>query len=317
MWFGVFPCQVLGLDFGMQGQGDNALGTVVSTIRKCFDSWKARYLSFGGRLVLIKSVLSNLPVYFLLILKAPLCIVAKSEAIQRRFLWEGCEDKINIQWIKWDVVKTSRHLGGLGFIDGTLLNKALLAKWDWRFAVEHHAWWRELMIARCGLGESSWQPFWTFSLVGWSLWRWLVKESHLFWDYGFVDPGGLVSFWEDSVRLALSYPRVAVASRSSGAFVHSFAPSCFRSSWTVSLSISLRGGALWEMQQLIDLLASLSTDFILTGRPTVTWPLNNFGAFSVQSIHNLLRINKFGGCSEFPASVIWCALTPTKVQCFV
>lgn len=39
---------------------------------KRLSSWRATYLSFAGKINLIKSVLSNLPVYYLLVFKCPI-----------------------------------------------------------------------------------------------------------------------------------------------------------------------------------------------------------------------------------------------------
>jgi hypothetical protein len=43
----------------------------LNTIKSRLMGWQSRFLSFGGRLVLIKSVLTSLPVYALSFFKAP------------------------------------------------------------------------------------------------------------------------------------------------------------------------------------------------------------------------------------------------------
>jgi hypothetical protein len=47
--------------------------------------WKSRHLSMGGRLVLIKFVLSSISVYFLSFFKAPTCIIYLIEYIFKVF----------------------------------------------------------------------------------------------------------------------------------------------------------------------------------------------------------------------------------------
>jgi hypothetical protein len=44
---------------------------VVKTIEKRLASWKNRYVSLGGRVVLINSVLASIPVFYLSFLKLP------------------------------------------------------------------------------------------------------------------------------------------------------------------------------------------------------------------------------------------------------
>src|ERR1043165_4815599 len=66
---------------------------VIKVIKNRLSSWKAKILSIGGRLVLIKSVLESLPVYYLSLYKAPKAVIDSMEAIMRRFLWAGSDRK--------------------------------------------------------------------------------------------------------------------------------------------------------------------------------------------------------------------------------
>jgi putative flippase GtrA len=47
----------------------------------------SRFLSFGGRLVLLKSVLTSLPVYALSFFKAPSGIISTIESLLIQFFW--------------------------------------------------------------------------------------------------------------------------------------------------------------------------------------------------------------------------------------
>jgi len=49
--------------------------------------WNNKFLSFGGYLVLLKVVLSTLPVYFLYFFNAPAGIISSIESIFKRFFW--------------------------------------------------------------------------------------------------------------------------------------------------------------------------------------------------------------------------------------
>jgi hypothetical protein len=63
---------------------------VVNTINARLSGWQSRFLSFGGRLVLLKSVLTSLPVYALSFFKAPSCIISLIESIfnKKNLGWE-------------------------------------------------------------------------------------------------------------------------------------------------------------------------------------------------------------------------------------
>jgi len=63
---------------------------VLSTIKSKLSGWQSRFLSFGGRLVLLKYVLTSLPVYALSFFKAPSGIISSIESIfQKKKFGEG------------------------------------------------------------------------------------------------------------------------------------------------------------------------------------------------------------------------------------
>ncbi|CAN1307868.1 Putative ribonuclease H protein At1g65750 [Linum perenne] len=202
------------------------------------------------------------------------------------------------------------------------MNKALLGKWVWRFGNERQAWWRELMVSKCGLGTSGWKLNWNLNSAGLSMWRWIVKASSDFWDYGYVDPGGgWVSFWDDTwvsgVSLRVSFPRVFAAADPSSFWLFQFAPSDFRLLWDIPLRFQLRRGALTEFGQLMELLDRGVANRISAGPPTLVWPLSTSSTFTVKSFNSKLRLQHFPGSLTVPISTIWSRCVPTKIQGFV
>lgn len=63
------------------------------------NSWSDKYISFGGRIILLNSVLNSLP-----ILKMPVQVCKKVVRIQREFLWGGVRGGKKINWVKWNSV---------------------------------------------------------------------------------------------------------------------------------------------------------------------------------------------------------------------
>lgn len=55
---------------------------VVEILERKLATWKARYLSLRGCLILIKTALFNLSTYFLLIFKCPVEVVVRIEKLQ-------------------------------------------------------------------------------------------------------------------------------------------------------------------------------------------------------------------------------------------
>jgi hypothetical protein len=63
--------------------------TLIEKIHCKLSLWKSRHLSMGDRLILIKSVLSSIPVYFISFFKAPTCIISLIEYIFKSFFCEA------------------------------------------------------------------------------------------------------------------------------------------------------------------------------------------------------------------------------------
>ncbi|MCI26812.1 RNA-directed DNA polymerase (Reverse transcriptase), partial [Trifolium medium] len=68
---GKIPFLYLGLSIGGASRRLGFWEPVVSRIKNRLSGWQSRFLSFGGRLVLLKSVLTSPPVYALSFFKAP------------------------------------------------------------------------------------------------------------------------------------------------------------------------------------------------------------------------------------------------------
>lgn len=58
-------------------------------ILKRLYGWKGGSLSLGGRLVLINSCLSNLPVYAMSLFWLPVLVLDKMDIARKRFFWQG------------------------------------------------------------------------------------------------------------------------------------------------------------------------------------------------------------------------------------
>jgi hypothetical protein len=62
--------------------------------------------------VILKSVLSAILVYFILFFKAPTGIISKLESLFKQFILGGSEDDIKINWIKCNKVCRLLDEGG-------------------------------------------------------------------------------------------------------------------------------------------------------------------------------------------------------------
>lgn len=76
-------------------------------------------------MTLIKSTLSNLPIYDLLALHILVNVAKKLETIQCNSLWGDNDNTKKLHLIKWADVKKPFTDGGLGLRSLSILNKAL------------------------------------------------------------------------------------------------------------------------------------------------------------------------------------------------
>ncbi|GJS20249.1 RNA-directed DNA polymerase, eukaryota [Tanacetum coccineum] len=167
---------------------------VVIKLRTRLSKWKAKTLSIGGRLTLLKSVLGASPLYTMSIFKVPKGVLKEMESIRNNF-FKGAElSEKKITWVAWDKVLASKKKGGLGVSSYYALNRALLLKWVWRFVSQDDSLWFRVIQAIHGSRIDS------QSIHSSSLWSSILKEVHVLKDRGFdflekcskrVDRGGV------------------------------------------------------------------------------------------------------------------------------
>ncbi|GJS22452.1 RNA-directed DNA polymerase, eukaryota [Tanacetum coccineum] len=79
------PFNYLGVKVGMSSSRRKSWDEVIDKISARLSKRKTKTLSIGGRLTLIKSVLTSLPLYHILVYKAPMGVLHDMESFRRRF----------------------------------------------------------------------------------------------------------------------------------------------------------------------------------------------------------------------------------------
>ena len=90
--------------------------------------WKAKFLSFAGRAVLIKSVMSAIPNHIMQGVALPSHICDKLDKLNRDFLWGSMSEKRKLHLVGWSKIVRPKEDGGLGIPTAKAKNIALLAK---------------------------------------------------------------------------------------------------------------------------------------------------------------------------------------------
>lgn len=140
----------LGIPIGFNPRKVSTWKPLVTKVRHRLDGWTNRFLNLGGRITLLKSVLSAICIFTMSFYRMPKKVVQILTSAFRNFLWGGVDNKRHIPWIKWGVVTLPLDKGGLGVKDLDLFNKALINKWRWRILQGSKSLWFDILKARYG-----------------------------------------------------------------------------------------------------------------------------------------------------------------------
>ena len=81
-----------------------------------------------------------------------------------------------IHVINWGTICLSKVKGGLGIRNLSMLNKALLGKWVWRFSVEENSTWRKVIRLKYQTEERGWFVKTPRGSYGVGMWKDISKE---------------------------------------------------------------------------------------------------------------------------------------------
>ncbi|KAJ0568314.1 putative RNA-directed DNA polymerase [Helianthus annuus] len=317
---GSLPFKHLGLTVGANMNLIRNWKSVIDIFKSRLSIWKAKSLSYGGRITLIKSVLNSLPTYFFSLYKAPAKVIDELERIRRSFFWSGSDENSYTSWMAWEKVIAPIEYGGLGFGSLRDANLAMLSKWWWRFKTDKDGLWRRV-IWSVHHSERSWSPIparisvpgpWKqivsvqtpLNSVGISLpdliWCEVGSESKaLFW----------LDYWIGTQPLYIMFPllfalEVDKLCRVSQRVVWESWGASFMWLWKRSLNLD---DEVYELQNLIDMLNLFRPR---AGPDVWIWkPMPTYG-FSVAAIKNAAAtFNR--SVPEF--SFFWNNLVPKKV----
>ena len=124
------PFTYLGLPMGTtKPKIDDFIGIIERIDRRLIGI--ADTLSYDGRLIVVKSIISSIPNFAFCTIKMPIGFVEHVEKSSRGFLWAGKEiEKRGNCLVKWDKVCKPKKAGGLGVLDLRTQNNALMMKFS-------------------------------------------------------------------------------------------------------------------------------------------------------------------------------------------
>ncbi|RVW41152.1 hypothetical protein CK203_069679 [Vitis vinifera] len=108
---GQLPAVYLGLPLGASNKAISVWDGVEEKVRRRLAVWKRQYISKGGRITLIKSTLSSIPLYQMSLFRMPKSVARRLKATKRFFVGRG-------QWgekahlVKWEWFARARRIFG-------------------------------------------------------------------------------------------------------------------------------------------------------------------------------------------------------------
>jgi hypothetical protein len=104
-----------------------------------------RLLSYQGKLILVNSILSALPTFYMCSLKMPISILDQADKCRKHSFWNrGDVNRKGGCLVAWKKATRPKNQGGLGVIDLRAHNKALLLKFLHKFYNKANISWVQL-----------------------------------------------------------------------------------------------------------------------------------------------------------------------------
>jgi hypothetical protein len=119
---------------------------LVAKFERKISFWCNKWLSIGGRFILVNSVLHSISVFWMSLEKIPSSILNLLRRLSFNFLWNGQKDTHRFHLCSWNIISKPIKAGGWGLKNLAIFNTALLANSFWRALTHNSLWHRVILI---------------------------------------------------------------------------------------------------------------------------------------------------------------------------
>nr|GEZ09505.1 RNA-directed DNA polymerase, eukaryota, reverse transcriptase zinc-binding domain protein [Tanacetum cinerariifolium] len=319
-WLGNnLPFTYLGVKVGNNMTQVNSWIEVVKKVSNKLSFWRAKSLSVGGRLTLIKLVLGAIPTYYMSLFKVPEGILSHLEKLHNKFFLGADPDDRKIMWVSWKKVLAHKNQGGLGINSIYALNLVLMFRWIWRFLSSPSSLWTR--VGKSIHGNSGGLENHTLYRVQNSTWSRIVKATNKLKDKGIdlmkfcklvISNGNVTRFWHDRWCGDLCFK---------DRFYRLFKLELQKD---VSVAIKLQAPTVTcsfrrpplsgiELSQFFELVQLLTSVTLSSASDRWSWTLHGLGVFCVKSAKE--KIDKHV-LVVAPSHTRWSKVLPIKLNIF-
>lgn len=170
---GSLPVRYLGLPLLTKNMTVLDYLPLIEKIRKRIGSWTGRFLSYAGRLQLIKSVIMSLTNFWMSAFRLPSGCIKEIERLCSAFLWSGPELNNRKAKVSWTEICSTKREGGLGVRRLKEANMVSCLKLIWRILSSDSMWvnWVKIYLIR----KSSFWMVKDNTQVGSWMWKKILK----------------------------------------------------------------------------------------------------------------------------------------------
>ncbi|XP_074277740.1 uncharacterized protein LOC141601363 [Silene latifolia] len=194
---GQFPFRYLGVPISSKRLSVADCNRVVDKIVARIRGWGAKHLSYAGRLVLVKAVLTQMHAYWARIFLLPKGVIHKVECICKNYLWAGHAEYKHSPPVAWETCCLPKEQGGLGIINCHLWNAALIGKYAWWIHSKKESLWVQ-WVHHIYIKHKDWWMYNPTQNSSW-VWRQICKVKDI------LKPGFLNGGWDGSYTIQKGY----------------------------------------------------------------------------------------------------------------
>lgn len=169
---GSLPFRYLGVPLNSRKLSIAGCDTLLQQVKAKFNSWSVKTLSFSGRLLLTKTVISGITTFWCSSFILPKACIKKINSLCSTFLWKGDTDSRNSARVAWETVTLTKEQGGLGVKDLLTWNKSCCLRLIWMIFFRPDSvwvsWFKEVILNGSVHNYWSTKPSSTYS--------WLVNK---------------------------------------------------------------------------------------------------------------------------------------------